>query len=163
MARGRGALVDITTYKKIRIQYDEDKESFIASDSKGDEVSRAASLKSVKERIDRISSKDFKRIPIFAKEGGYSSESFIEGEITSVNPDTKDVWVVSKGGTRFKISAYHREDYLAKVTPENREKIHKIEALSKQKDSIDKEIEKLEKSLERPTDADLGFTKEENT
>jgi len=133
-----------TEYHGYDIHFDEKNEGwFIIIDGK---IQYHKSLQSIKNYIDRLNKKDFKRIPVYVFNGGYfrgGREGYAKAEITSIGVD-RTVYVVREGnknaehcGTAFVRNA------------KNEELIKRIEEAKEEKDRADRKYEEAKTALER--------------
>lgn len=135
------------TYKGCRIEYDQTLEKFTAWI--GTDNYQNSSLSSVKKYIDRLDSKDFKRVDVIVEE--YSK--MVDAIVTSYLDDqagyhTKECWVSFKDKTH-----YHSRSKISITaafldTPFNRE----ILAQMKEKQNLIEEIENNIKDLKASLD-----------
>lgn len=144
-----------TEYKGVKINVDIDTGEWRA-DVDGEDM-KAETLAIMKQKIDTAQKKEFKRIAVFKKTGSYSVEAtWREAEITSVNRETGEAWIVDAKKERSKVG-FRFSESLAKKTPENEVLVEKINGLIKEKQRIENEIRANEKKLDMMTGKDIGY------
>lgn len=141
-----------TTYKGRKISFSERSEVWYF-DEDGDRQENA-SLKALKAYIDKLDKKAWKRIPVFFEPGWrYSGDKarFVEGEITSVSADGRDIFLVEKISKERKKNA----SWILAHTPENVKKIAEIARLDAEEKAIEEKRDKVKSSLERVNEQQL--------
>src|SRR5258708_4820083 len=126
----------------FKIKFDQSEEEWIAKISDSEWV-RDKSLKKLKEYLDKLNKKEFKRIPIFVHVNRYSrgdkyEPRYGQATITSVSPNG-NAYYVEKGSKHAQKEGL-RYCYLYEDTAENRTIIEEYEALSKQNFEIEQKM-----------------------
>ncbi len=131
-----------TEYKGNKLKYDEYNEEWVA---KIDESEiRDRSLTKLKEYIDNLEKKNFKRVPVLINKG-YSS-GLKKGEITSVD-EKGDFWVTDENKRREKF--YDTTTEILLDNENNQSLLAEINILKGRAKQIDEEINKVKDGFER--------------
>jgi hypothetical protein len=129
-------------YKGRAVRFEEDHELWYFIDEDGHRQ-ESKSLKELKSYIDKLDRKAFKRMPVLFSSYGHE---IVEGSITSISPDGRNIWTVKKGDTHAQKGNY-QTFYVD--SEENRAKLAEMVVLRKEADALEEKCNKIEKTLKK--------------
>lgn len=136
----------------IEITFSRDQEDWWAN--VGDEQIRDKSLAAVKEYIDKMKKKEFKRVPVFTVGERYRSGKeevfkprYVEAVISSVSPNGNAY--VMKNGSKHAEKEGLRYTYLIDGTEQNRKLLAEYEKYAEEEFNADKKKEAVMKKIKR--------------
>lgn len=139
--KGYGIYLNETIYNNNEIKVE-----FLAKGD-NDEVGLKTSIQLLRDAIDRLTKKDFKRIPIIQEER--YNEKYEKAEVTSFNLADGEYWIVRSNKQREKKSYRGKENSPIKDTPENWKIVEEITNKKKDIVKIREEISKLQETFEK--------------
>ena len=152
-------------YKDWAIKYDEDAETFVATDKMENKL-RSQKLKNLKKKIDKFK---FKRIPVICGHS-YDSAKLYLGEITSIADEgdpsrswrNPEVWISYTDEDGEKSRMKSQISYVYKVTDDNAKIFDEIAVIRDKRNALNKKMDALKEKLEleKITRKDLGIEEE---